>query len=87
MTSLSQGDPLGLLTGRQETAPHLTGIDWIRACFLICLNNIIAPLRRALIYGAVSYGGLVLINNSELNRPNMWIAYLPMFVGVYMLTQ
>ena len=51
------------------------------------LNKITGPLRRALIYGAVSYGGLVLINNSELNLPNMWIAYLPMFVGVYLLTQ
>ena len=45
------------------------------------------PLRRALIYGAVSYGGLVLINNSELDLPNMWIVYLPMFIGVYVLTQ
>jgi len=49
--------------------------------------KITAPLRRALIYGAISYGGLVLINNAELNLPNMWIAYLPMFVGVYVLTQ
>lgn len=40
-----------------------------------------------MIYGAVSYGGLVLINNSELRLTNMWIAYLPMFIGVYMLTQ
>jgi hypothetical protein len=39
-----------------------------------------------LIYGAVSYSGLVLINNSELNLPNMWVAYLPMFVGAYVLT-
>ena len=51
------------------------------------LNKITGPLRRALIYGAVSYGGLVLINNSDLDLPNMWIAYLPMFVGVYVLTQ
>ncbi len=51
------------------------------------MKNIAAPLRRALIYGAVSYGGLVLINNSELNLPNMWVIYLPMFVGVYVLTQ
>jgi hypothetical protein len=45
------------------------------------------PLRRALIYGLISYAGLVLINNSELNLPNIWIAYLPMFVGVYVVTQ
>ncbi len=51
------------------------------------LNKITGPLRRALIYGAVSYGGLVLINNSELDLPNMWVAYLPMFVGVYVVTQ
>ena len=31
--------------------------------------------------------GLVLINNAELDLPNMWIAYLPMFIGVYVLTQ
>ena len=51
------------------------------------MKNITAPLRRALIYGAVSYGGLVLINNSELNLTNMWVVYLPMFVAVYVLTQ
>ena len=51
------------------------------------MNKIIGPLRRALIYGAVSYGWLVLINNAELDLPNMWIAYLPMFIGVYVLTQ
>jgi hypothetical protein len=44
-------------------------------------------MRRALIYGLISYGGLVLINNSELDLPNMWIAYLPMFAGVYLATQ
>lgn len=40
-----------------------------------------------MIYGLISYAGLVVINNSELNLPNMWIAYLPMFVGVYVVTQ
>jgi hypothetical protein len=40
-----------------------------------------------LIYGLFGYGGLVLINNSELDLPNMWIAYLPMFIGVYVVTQ
>ena len=54
---------------------------------LFCLKKITAPLRRALIYAAASYGGLVLINNSELNLPNMWVAYLPMFIGIYVLTQ
>lgn len=28
-----------------------------------------------------------MINNSELDLPNMWVAYLPMFVGVYIVTQ
>lgn len=51
------------------------------------MKNIAGPLRRALIYGLVSYAGLVLINNSELELPNMWIAYLPMFIGVYVATQ
>jgi hypothetical protein len=40
-----------------------------------------------LIYGLISYGGLVLINNSGLELPSMWIAYLPMFIGVYVVTQ
>jgi len=51
------------------------------------LKQLVGPLRRASIYGVISYLGLVLINNSELNLPNMWIAYLPMFVGVYVATQ
>jgi hypothetical protein len=50
------------------------------------LNKIVGPLRRASIYGLISYAGLVLINNAELNLPSMWIAYLPMFIGVYVLT-
>jgi len=65
----------------------LAGLAWGRTFRVFRLNKITGPLRRALIYGAVSYGGLVLINNSELDLPNMWIAYLPMFVGVYVLTQ
>ncbi len=40
-----------------------------------------------LIYGLSSYLGLVLINNSELNLPNMWLAYAPMFISIYILTQ
>jgi hypothetical protein len=51
------------------------------------LKKLVGPLRRALIYGLTSYAGLVLINNSELNLSNMWVAYLPMFIGVYVLTQ
>ena len=50
------------------------------------MKNLSGPLRRALIYGLVSYSGLVLLNNSELNLPNMWVVYLPMFIGVYVLT-
>jgi hypothetical protein len=44
-------------------------------------------VRRVAIYSIFSYLGLVLINNSEINLPNMWVAYLPMFIGVYLLTQ
>lgn len=51
------------------------------------MNKITEPLRRALIYGAISYGGLVLINNAELDLPNLWVAYVPMLIGVYVLTQ
>ena len=44
-------------------------------------------VRRVAIYSVFSYLGLVLINNSEINLQNMWVAYLPMFIGVYLLTQ
>ncbi len=44
-------------------------------------------VRRVAVYSIFSYFGLVLINNSEINLPNMWIAYMPMFIGVYLLTQ
>lgn len=47
----------------------------------------IAIIRRVGIYSIFSYLGLVLINNSEINLPYMWVVYLPMFVGVYLLTQ
>ena len=53
---------------------------------LITMNKVLRPLRRAAIYGSYSYLGLVVINNSGLNLPSLWIAYLPMFVGVYALT-
>ena len=45
------------------------------------MKKIIGPIRRASIYGSVSYLGLVLINNSNLDLPSLWIAYLPMFSG------
>tara|TARA_B100002052_G_C15597336_1_gene469342 strand:+ start:388 stop:615 length:228 start_codon:yes stop_codon:yes gene_type:complete len=51
------------------------------------VNKATGPLRRALIYGLLSYIGLVMINNSSLELPNMWLAYLPMFVLVYGVTQ
>ena len=50
-------------------------------------SKAIGALRRAGIYGLLSYSGLVLINNSGLELANMWLAYLPMFIGVYVLTQ
>ena len=40
-------------------------------------------LRRAGIYFVVGYGGLTVINNSGIAPDDMWIAYLPMFIGVY----
>ena len=50
-------------------------------------SKAIGALRRGGIYGLLSYSGLVLINNSGLELPNMWVAYLPMFIAVYVLTQ
>ena len=47
----------------------------------------LAIARRVGMYSVFSYLGLILINNSEINLPNMWVAYLPMFIGVYLLTQ
>ena len=43
----------------------------------------VGALRRAVIYFLVGYGGLVVINNSGLATDRMWLAYLPLFVGVY----
>lgn len=51
------------------------------------MKDLVGPVRRALIYGLISYAGLVVINNAELDLPNMWIAYLPMFIGVFVATQ
>ena len=50
------------------------------------MKKVLRPLRRAAVYGSFSYLGLVVINNSGLDLPSLWIAYLPMFVGVYALT-
>ena len=50
-------------------------------------SKAIGALRRAGIYGLLSYSGLVLIKNSGLELPYMWVPYLPMFVVVYLLTQ
>tara|TARA_B100000073_G_scaffold254513_1_gene214545 strand:- start:451 stop:654 length:204 start_codon:yes stop_codon:yes gene_type:complete len=43
----------------------------------------VGALRRAVIYFVVGYGGLAVINNSGLPSERMWIAYTPLFVGVY----
>lgn len=51
------------------------------------MNKAAGPIRRAAIYGLLSYGGLVVINNSNLDLPNLWVAYLPMFIAVYGITQ
>ena len=45
------------------------------------MNKVLRPLRRAAVYGAFSYLGLVVINNSGLDLPSLWIAYLPMSRG------
>ena len=50
------------------------------------MNKMMRPLRRAAVYGLFSYGGLLVINNSNLDLPTLWIAYLPMFVAVYFLS-
>ena len=50
------------------------------------MNKVIRPLRRAAVYGSISYLGLILINNSGLDLPSLWLAYLPMFFGVYALS-
>ena len=43
----------------------------------------VGALRRAVIYFVVGYCGLAVINNSGLPSERMWIAYTPLFVGVY----
>ena len=51
------------------------------------MNKTSGALRRAGLYAILSYMGLTLINNSGLDLPNMWLAYLPMFIAVYAFTQ
>lgn len=51
------------------------------------MKDNLAIVRRIAIYSVFSYLGLILINNSEISLPNMWVAYVPMFIGVYLLTQ
>ena len=43
----------------------------------------VGALRRAGIYFVVGYGGLAVINNSGVAPDDMWMAYLPLFIGVY----
>ena len=43
----------------------------------------VGALRRAVIYSLVGYGGLTVINNTRLAPERMWLAYTPLFVGVY----
>ena len=44
-------------------------------------------LRRVSIYMVLSYGGLVLVNNSGYQLENMWVLYTPMFIGVYIFSR
>ena len=44
-------------------------------------------LRRVSIYMVLSYGGLVLVNNSGYQLENMWVIYAPMFIGVYIFSR
>jgi hypothetical protein len=43
----------------------------------------VGAFRRAGIYFVVGYAGLAVINNSDIAPNNMWVAYLPLFIGVY----
>ena len=43
----------------------------------------VGALRRAGIYFVVGYGGLAIINNSGIAADDMWMAYVPLFIGVY----
>jgi len=43
----------------------------------------VGAIRRAVIYFVVGYGGLAVINNAGIAPERMWMAYLPLFIGVY----
>ena len=43
----------------------------------------VGAIRRAVIYFVVGYGGLAVINNAGIAPDRMWMAYLPLFIGVY----
>ena len=49
--------------------------------------NKFPALRRALIYTALSYIGLILVNNSNYELDNMWLIYAPMFVTIYIFSR
>ena len=36
---------------------------------------------------ALSYSGLVLVNNSGYQLENMWFIYAPMFISVYLFSR
>ena len=44
-------------------------------------------VRRVSIYIALSYLGLVLVNNSGYELENMWVIYAPMFISVYLFSR
>ena len=43
----------------------------------------VGAIRRAVIYFVVGYGGLAVINNLGIAPDRIWLAYLPLFIGVY----
>ena len=43
-------------------------------------------IRRVSIYMALSYSGLVLVNNSGYQLENVWVIYAPMFISVYLFS-
>jgi len=49
--------------------------------------KLVGAIRRALIYFVVGYGGLALINGSGLAPDRMWMAYVPLFIGVYVFAR
>ena len=44
-------------------------------------------LRRVSIYMVLSYIALVVVNNTGYELPNMWVVYMPMFIGVYIFSR